>query len=185
MAKRLGYIRVSTHEQNIQRQLDKLQPYCDVLFIEKTSATSKKRPEFNRAKRKLRSGDTLVVLDLDRAFRSTLEALQIEQSLRKRNIKFEVLSMHIDNSTPEGELMLTILSGFAQYERKCLIRRTKQGLASARARGKHIGRPFKLSSDDAKKAKSMLENGMCLNEIARQFDCTKQTIKNTIERLSN
>ncbi len=183
MKKRLGYIRVSTQDQNYQRQIDSLQSHCDELFIEKVSATNKKRPEFTKVKRKLNTGDTLVVLDLDRAFRSTIEALQTEQSLRKRGIGFEIISMRLDNTTPEGELMFTICSAFCQYERSVLARRTVQGMQSAKARGKHIGRPFKLSERDVRKAKSMLDDGFKLDDVANQFDCAKETILSSIQRV--
>ncbi|MEM6780324.1 MAG: recombinase family protein [Pseudomonadota bacterium] len=184
MSKRYGYIRVSTQDQQINRQLDNLRSECDELFTEKISATNKKRPAFTKLKRKLKSGDVLVVLDLDRAFRSTLEALRVEKSLRERGVNFEILSMRVDNSTPEGELMFTILAGFAQYERKCLIRRTKQGMESARAKGKQIGRPFKLSDEQAKEAKAMAGFGHDLREIARQYGCARQTVQSAIERVS-
>jgi DNA invertase Pin-like site-specific DNA recombinase len=183
MSKRYGYIRVSTQEQNIERQIDQLQSSCDELFIEKISSAKKTRPEFTRLKRKLQAGDRLVVLDLDRAFRNTLEALQTEKALRERGVGFEILSMRVDNATPEGELMFTILAGFAQYERKCLIRRTKQGMESARARGKQIGRPFTLSPAQTLHAKSMLDDGHHPNDVARTFDCAPATLRTAIKRM--
>lgn len=73
--KRVGYLRVSTEEQKPDRQIDGLTPYCDILYIEKLSAVAKKRPVFEQILNSLKQGDTLVVWDLDRAFRSTLDAL--------------------------------------------------------------------------------------------------------------
>lgn len=72
---KLGYLRVSTVAQKPDRQIDALKPICDRLYIEKTSATAKNRPVFDLVKKALKQGDTLVVWDLDRAFRSTIDAL--------------------------------------------------------------------------------------------------------------
>ncbi len=179
---RYGYIRVSTDKQDVQRQIDQLESSCDQLFIETISATSKKRPEFTKLKRKLKSGDRMVVLDLDRAFRSSVEALQTEQMLRDKGITFEIISLCIDNSTPEGELMFTVLAAFAHYERRCLSRRTAQGMASAKARGIKLGRPYRLSNDDILEAKTMLDAGSTPDDVAKHFGCARQTVLSSVER---
>ena len=142
-AMKIGYLRVSTADQNHQRQIDSLKAVCDELYTETLSAINQKRPVFERVIKKLQAGDTLVVHNLDRAFRSTFDALGQEKKLRKRGVKFQVLSLNLDTGTPEGQLFFTIVAAFAQYERQCLSRRTKEGMAAARRRGKHIGRPKK------------------------------------------
>lgn len=140
---KIGYLRVSTEDQNHQRQLDSLKFVCDELHIETLSAVSKKRPVFAKVLKKLKAGDTLVVHDLDRAFRSTLDALKQADKLRERGIEFQILSLNVDTGTPAGQLVYTVMAAFAQYERDILSRRTKEGMAAAKRRGKHIGRPRK------------------------------------------
>ena len=140
---KIGYLRVSTEDQNHQRQIDSLKTVCDELYTETLSAVNKKRPVFERVIKKLKAGDTLVVHDLDRAFRSTLDALRQAEQLRERGVEFQILSLNVDTGTPAGELVFTVMAAFAQYERQCLIQRTKEGMAAARRRGKHIGRPRK------------------------------------------
>ena len=143
---KIGYLRVSTEDQNHQRQIDSLKTVCDKLYIETLSAINEKRPVFEKVIKKLQTGDTLIVHNLDRAFRSTRDALDQEEQLRKRGVKFQVLSLSFDTDTPEGILFFTIVAAVSQYERQCLSRRTKEGMAAARRRGKHIGRPKKKDS---------------------------------------
>ena len=143
-AMKIGYLRVSTVDQNHQRQIDSLKTVCDELYTETISAINKKRPVFERVIGKLHAGDTLVVHDLDRAFRSTLDALKQAEQLRKRGVEFQILSLNVDTGTPAGQLVFTVMAAFAQYERQCLSQRTKEGMAAAKRRGKHVGRPKKI-----------------------------------------
>ncbi len=140
---KIGYIRVSTEDQNTQRQIDSLKSVCDQIYQEKVSAVSKHRPVFEEVLQKLQKGDTLVVHDLDRAFRSTIDALTNAQKLREHGIEFEILSLHVDTATPAGNLVFTVMAAFSEYERKCLSQRTKEGMEAARKRGKILGRPRK------------------------------------------
>lgn len=142
---RIGYIRVSTDKQNHARQIESLQEICDELHIETMSAISKYRPVFEQVIAKLKAGDTLVVHDLDRAFRSTVDALTYAEILKKREVNFQILSMNIDTNTESGTLIYSVMAAFGQYERECLSRRTREGLQAAMRAGKRVGRPRKLS----------------------------------------
>ena len=93
----------------------------------------------------LQSGDTLVVVDLDRAFRSAIDALLTAQNLRERGIAFDMLTFPIDVTSEMGEVFYGILALFAQFDRRIIRRRTKEGLEAARRRGVRLGRPTKLS----------------------------------------
>lgn len=177
-----GYIRVSDEDQNTSRQIDSLNSICDQLFIEKVSAVGRHRPEFSKLMKSLKTGDTLTVLDLDRAFRSTLDALTHTEMLQKRGVIFRVLSLHVDTSTPYGELFYTIAAAFAQFERRMLIQRTKEGMRAAQKRGVHIGRPHKLSDDQIAEAKLMLDDGHTLKDVAQAHDCCMDTIVRSITR---
>ena len=145
-ARRIGYMRVSTTSQSTDRQALGLNQHCDELRFEHISATAKTRPVFEDVLSRLKNGDTFVVWDLDRAFRSTVDAILTAEKLRSRSIRFQIISMHVDTATPEGELFYTVMAGFAQYERRIISRRTREGMEAARRKGKRIGRPPLLSA---------------------------------------
>ena len=145
----IGYLRVSTEEQSTARQEDSLKAICDEYHIERLSAAAKNRPEFDEVIAKLKPGDTFVVHDLDRAFRSSREALNVLADLQKRGVNFRIINVGIDAATPEGELLYTIIAAVATFERRFLSRRTKEGMAAAKARGVHIGRPRKKQAEPA------------------------------------
>jgi DNA invertase Pin-like site-specific DNA recombinase len=140
-----GYIRVSKEDQNNARQLDGLKALCDELVIEKISATVKDRPKFTALLNRLKEGETLSVWSLDRAFRSTVDAIQQADKLRARGINFVIVDLNVDTATPSGMLVYSVMAAMAQFERENLIERTKQGLMAAKKRGVRLGRPPRLS----------------------------------------
>ncbi len=144
---KIGYVRVSKEEQNEQLQLDALKKYgCEKLFQEKISGSAKHRPEFEKMKEVLRSGDELVVWDIDRLGRTTLELIMLVDDLNQKGILFKSLSQSlIDTTTETGEFVFKLFALLAEHERKRLIRRTKAGQEAARARGRMGGRPKGLS----------------------------------------
>lgn len=144
---KIGYVRVSKEEQNLQLQLDALQKYgCEKIFQEKISGTSKNRVEFERMKETLRKQDELVVWDIDRLGRTTLELILFVDELNQKGILFKSLSQSlIDTTTETGEFVFKLFALLAEHERKRLIRRTKAGQEAARARGRMGGRPKGLS----------------------------------------
>lgn len=183
--KKIGYLRVSTEEQKPDRQIDGLSEHCDHLHIERTSAVAKQRPVFDRLMNELQSGDMLVVWDLDRAFRSTLDALTHTQSLKMRGIEFKVVSMDIDTSEPLGEFFFTIVAAFAQLERQTLSKRTKEGLRAAVKRCKKLGRPSLLTRRQVLSAGHKLNSGdMTLQEIAALYGVYASTVSRSIKRLA-
>ncbi|WP_415156954.1 recombinase family protein [Maritalea sp.] len=183
---KIGYLRVSTEEQNLNRQIDALTPLCDRLYVEKLSAIAKKRPVFDFIMNSLESGQTLVVWDLDRAFRSTIEAILCETELRKRNITFEIVSLKVNTAEPAGEFAYSIMAAAAQYERRMISERTKQGLAAARKRGVILGRPRKLSEQNVVSAIKRLAVGdVCVQELAQEHNVHPRSIRRAIDRHNN
>lgn len=182
--KKIGYLRVSTEEQKPDRQIDGLGPYCDFLHIEKLSAVAKKRPVFERIIKNLKRGDTLVVWDLDRAFRSTLDALTQTQRLKERGIEFQIVTMNIDTSEPLGEFFFTIVAAFAQLERRIISKRTKEGLRAAVKRGKRLGRPPAMNKHQVLAAIQKIENKEAtIEEIAALNGVHPWTVTRSIRRL--
>jgi len=143
----IGYIRVSKEDQNENMQVDALNKYgCERLFIEKISGASKKRPEYNLLMETLRKDDELVVWDIDRLGRTTLELILLVDRLNKIGVKFKCINQPlIDTTTPHGEFIFKLFAILAEHERKRLIHRTNAGLAAARSRGRNGGRPKGLS----------------------------------------
>ncbi|MDX3973493.1 recombinase family protein [Shinella sp.] len=143
--KKIAYIRVSTPEQRHDRQVQGLRGLCDELHIETLSACSAKRPVYEKVLKRLKSGDMLVVWDLDRAFRSVVDALTEAEKLRARGVHFQIANLNIDTTTPAGIFVYTMLSALAEFERRTLSQRTKEGMEAARRNGARIGRPPVLS----------------------------------------
>jgi DNA invertase Pin-like site-specific DNA recombinase len=185
MAK-LGYLRVSKQEQRPDRQIDGLQGRCDRLFIETLSAVSQNRPVYEAILQDLAPGDTLVVWDLDRAFRSAKDALNEADRLMGRGVYFEVVSLPINTATDEGWFFYTLVSAFAELERRILVRRTKEGLKAARERGQILGRPSKLSHEQLSEANRRLsETDDKVAHIAKEFHVAPWTLTRALRRYAN
>ncbi len=185
MAK-FGYLRVSTHEQRPDRQIDGLKSRCDRLFIETLSAVRPKRPIYEAVVNDLVPGDTLVVWDLDRAFRSAKDALNEADRLMQKGVYFEVVSLPINTATDEGWFFYTVVSAFAELERRILVRRTKEGLNAARQRGQKLGRPSKLTLEqiaDARRRLSETEDKVAC--IAKEFGVAPWTLTRAMRRYEN
>ena len=122
--KKIAYIRISTAEQNPDRQIAGLTGLADELHIERLSAVARRRPVYESVVAKLKRGDMLVVWALDRAYRSARDALNELDALRERGIHFQIATLDLDTTTPHGRLIYTFMSGMAQFERENLIERT-------------------------------------------------------------
>ena len=183
---KLGYLRVSTEEQRPDRQIDGMRPLCDELHIETCSAVANKRPVFDHILNKLKKGDTLVVWDVDRAFRSTVDAICHAEKLRERGIEFRIVGLGVDTSTADGMLVYTVVAALAEHERKRLSERTKQGLEAARRRGKRIGRPRKLTPRQLRVAQQKLINKEAsVAELAALNGVHPWTLRRRITELEN
>jgi DNA invertase Pin-like site-specific DNA recombinase len=144
MAK-IGYARVSTHSQKEDSQVDELTAYgCGKIFTDKASGKDASRPELDRCLAYLREGDVLVITRLSRAMRSLKHLLQLADQLRERGTGLVVLKQQIDTTTPTGRLVFHLLGAIDEFQRELIIEGTREGLDSARARGRTGGRKPKL-----------------------------------------
>jgi DNA invertase Pin-like site-specific DNA recombinase len=142
---KVGYARVSTHEQNLSLQQDALkQAGCGKIFNDQISGAKAKRPGLHKARAYVREGDTLVVWRLDRLGRSLKHLLETVTELEERGVGFQSLQESIDTTTSGGRLVFHIFGALAEFERNLIQERTRAGLAAARARGRKGGRPKAL-----------------------------------------
>lgn len=175
-----GYCRVSSHGQNKAAQLQLLKEYgCDEIFEEeKTGRKKEVRDVFNQMLDLAEEGDTVVVTKLDRFARSTLDALQTEQYLRKKDVVLVILNWAgqvVDTSTPIGKLMFTFLSGIAEFDADMIRERQLEGIAEAKKRGVYQGRPKRYTAKN-----EGLQHAL---DLYRNRDKNKMTVKQ-IERIT-
>lgn len=138
----IGYARVSTFEQTLDLQQDALtKAGCEQTFTDTISGSVVERPGLQNALLYLREGDTLVVWRLDRLGRSLKHLIETVTALHERGIGFKSLTENIDTTTSAGKLVFHVFGALAEFERDLIRERTQAGLAAARARGRHGGRP--------------------------------------------
>lgn len=180
---KIGYVRVSTNDQNEDSQIDSLKSVgCERIYIEKCSGKSKQRPELERMIDTLREDDIVVVQRLDRLGRSLKDLIELLDSFKERGIKFISLNESIDTTTAIGELAFHMIGAIAQFERRLISERTKAGLKAARARGRKGGRKAKLTNSDIKKAQAMLlDKSVTKTEVAEHFGVSRPTLNKALE----
>ena len=141
---KIGYVRVSTEEQNTARQEIMLRELgVDELFIEKASGKNADRPELCRMMEYVRRGDTVIVESISRFARNTRDLLDLVERLTEKQVEFVSRKEAIDTTTPTGKFMLTVFAAVAELEREYILQRQREGIAIARAQGKYRGRPAK------------------------------------------
>lgn len=141
MAK-IGYMRVSTLDQNLDRQKIALGEIgMDKCFTEKLSGKNTDRPQLKKMLEYVREGDTLYIESISRLARSTRDLLSIVEQLQDKKVELVSLKESIDTNTPQGRFVLTIFAALAELERESTLQRQQEGIAAARINGKTFGRP--------------------------------------------
>lgn len=184
--RRIGYARVSTDKQSTDQQVAELRRAgCKKIFIDEgIKATAKSRPGLNEAKDALKSGDVFVVWAIDRAFRSTLEAIVFLESINAEGVEFLSLTQNIDTRTPEGRKWFIDTASWAEYEREVISRRTRLQMADAKAKGVKFGRKPSLTPRAAYRAFIQVrEEGKTIASVAKRFGCSPITLRRTFRRL--
>lgn len=138
---KIGYVRVSSVDQNEQRQVEGLSKFnIEEMFIERASAKDTNRPKLQEMIKFARKGDTIYIHSLDRLARNTEDLLALVRQLEERGIHLVSNKENIDTSTPTGKLMLTMIGAIAEFERSNLLERQREGIAIAKEQGKYKGR---------------------------------------------
>lgn len=181
----VGYVRVSTVDQNTERQLDGLQ--LDKVFTDHASGKDTARPELQACLEYVRDGDELVVHSMDRLARSLVDLLQTVDELTGRGVAVrftkEGLTFTRDASDPCAVLMLQVMGAVAQFERSMILERQREGIALAKAKGKYKGRKPALSEVQAEEVAWRLAGGESASLLAREFGVARATVYNVRQRL--
>jgi DNA invertase Pin-like site-specific DNA recombinase len=174
----IGYARVSTAGQNLDRQTHALTAAgCIRVFADKQSGKTADRPELAACLDYLRAGDVLVVPSLDRLSRSLQDLITLVGELRRRGIGFRSLHEALDTTTPGGRLVFHVFAALAEFIRELIVEGTREGLAAARARGQRLGRPPALTTEQIRHARSLLaEPTNTVASIARLLNVSRSTL---------
>lgn len=174
-----GYARVSGLSQFLTIQIETLKnENCDEIFAEKFTGTKEDRPEFQKLMSNLQRGDTLVVTKLDRLGRGASEkAIAFIKELFNKGIKVHILNMGLIEDTPTGRLILTIFSGFAEFERDLIVERTQTGKMHAKQNNPNFreGRPNKYKKRHIEDALKMLETHS-YKKVEKETGISKSTL---------
>lgn len=173
---RVGYARVSTTEQSIDAQLERLAD-CEKVFHEKLSGKKDDRPQLQMALEFVRQGDTLVATRLDRIARSVSHLCNIADTLARKGVELCILDQAIDTSTPAGKFTFHILSAVAELELSIRKEASAAGMAHARAAGKNMGRPYAMTADDLMTAQAMDDDNVPIPRIAKRLGVSSRTIR--------
>jgi DNA invertase Pin-like site-specific DNA recombinase len=174
---RVGYVRVSTLDQNTDRQLDGIE--LDRVFTDKASGKDTKRPQLQAALDYVRDGDTLVVHSMDRLARNAEDLLRLVRELTGRGVTVEFIKNHLTfsgKSEPMAKLMLTMLAAVAEFERDLLRERQREGIAIAKAKGVYKGRKKALTPEQAAELVECARSGMPKAELARSYGISRETL---------
>jgi DNA invertase Pin-like site-specific DNA recombinase len=178
----VGYIRVSSMEQNTDRQLTDIE--LDKVFQDKASGKDAKRPELERCLNHLRAGDTLHVHSIDRLARNLKDLQEIVETLTNKGVtvKFhkECLTFEGSNNSPMQTLMLQMLGAFAQFERTLIKERQAEGIAAAKARGQKLGAPSKLTPEQIQEIKARAAAGEDKSKLAKEYAISRPTLYKVI-----
>jgi DNA invertase Pin-like site-specific DNA recombinase len=173
----IGYVRVSTAEQNTDLQYDALvKAGCAVIYEDKITGVSRDRTGLDAAMLDINVGDKLVVWRLDRLGRSIPHIMTIVAELGERGASLYSIGEGFDTGNEAGELYSTILAMIAHVERRMIVSRTRAGLAAAKERGVKIGAPRKMTQDQVKAARIMMKRGIKAHTIAFDFGIGRATL---------
>ena len=178
---RYGYARISTDDQNLDRQRIALAHETCHEVIEETQSGVKARHRLDALIRRLAAGDELIVTEIDRLGRSTGDVIMLMDELTKRGIALRILAMpSLDIRSDDGRLIADIMASFAAHERRRTRRRQEQGIAAAKAAGRHLGRPRKLNGQQITEARARVEADEPARLVARAYGVDVKTLRSTL-----
>lgn len=181
----IAYVRVSTAEQNEQRQIEALKQYkIEKWFVEKVTGKNCDRQQLKEMLQFAREGDCIYVMDWSRLSRSTVDLLRLIDGLSRKNVKLISLKENFDTSTPTGRLMLGLIAAINEFERTNLLERQREGIEIAKQQGKYHGRKPN-QYDEALLREVMIglsNNTMKVSDAAKRLGVTRATVYNLCRR---
>jgi DNA invertase Pin-like site-specific DNA recombinase len=174
---RIGYVRVSSYDQNPQRQLENVR--VARVFTDKASGKDTQRPELDRMLAFVREGDTVVVHSMDRLARNLDDLRRIVQTLTLRGVRIEFVKEGLTftgEDSPMANLLLSVMGAFAEFERALLRERQREGIALAKRRGVYRGRKKALSPDRVAELRQRAAAGEQKAQLAREFGISRETL---------
>ena len=180
----VGYARVSTRDQNLNAQMDQLKAAgCTQIFVDEGSGKdARERTDLRRLLDYVRTGDEVIVTQLDRLSRSLMDLLNLVDLLGEKGVQLRSLKESFDTTTGHGRLMFQVMGMLAEFERGRIRERTLEGLKAARKRGRVGGRPRRLSEKQEAMIWRLCQNGESMREIARTFNVSTGTISRALGR---
>lgn len=174
---RVGYIRISSVDQNAERQLDNVP--VDRCYTDTASGKNAQRPQLEALLDFVRNGDTVVVHSMDRLARNLDDLRHLVRSLTERGVKIEFVKEHLTftgEDSPMAQLMLSVMGAFAEFERALIRERQREGIALAKQRGVYKGRKKALSSSQIQLLKACIGAGEQKAQVARKFNISRETL---------
>lgn len=174
---RIGYVRVSSFDQNPDRQLEQAQ--VDKVFTDKASGKDTQRPELDALLSFVRDGDTVVVHSMDRLARNLDDLRRLVQKLTKRGVRIEFVKESLTftgEDSPMANLMLSVMGAFAEFERALIRERQREGIALAKQRGAYRGRKKSLSEPQIVELKRRIADGEQKATVARDYGISRETL---------
>ena len=178
-SQRIGYIRVSSLDQNAERQLDGIN--LDKVFTDKASGKDTNRPQLQAALHHVRAGDTLVVHSMDRLARNVEDMLRLVREMNNGGVSVEFIKENMSftagSDDPRSTLMFTMLSAFAQFERSLIRERQREGIALAKAKGTvYKGRKPALNAERIAQLREQAAAGVNRTKLAKEFGISRETL---------
>jgi len=177
LGQRIGYIRVSTFEQNPERQLERVS--VDRTFTDQASGKDVKRPQLEELLNFIRAGDTVIVHSMDRLARNLDDLRNIVRSLTERDVCIEFVKERLSftgEDSPIANLMLSVMGAFAEFERSLIRERQREGIELAKKRGAYRGRKKALSAEKIAELIKRVDAGDTKAQVARDFGISRETL---------
>jgi DNA invertase Pin-like site-specific DNA recombinase len=174
---RVGYIRVSTLDQQSARQLEGLE--LDRTFVDHASGKDAKRPQLEELLNFVRTGDTVIVHSMDRLARNLDDLRRIVQALTNKGVRIEFVKENLTftgEDSPMASLMLSVMGAFAEFERSLIKERQREGIALAKRRGAYRGRKKSFSPQDVAELRQRVAAGISKAQVAREAGISRQTL---------
>lgn len=178
----VGYARVSSFEQDIDLQVDRLRDLCEKVYQEKESGMRASRPQLEACLDFIREGDTLIITRLDRLARSTVHLCALDALLTEKGVTLKVLDQNIDTTSSHGRALFGMLAVFAQFEHDLRKERQMEGIRKAQAQGKHFGRTKRLTMAQIEELQQLRREGMPVALLRIRYGMTRTSIYRYLAR---